>query len=596
MSLDGYAAGDIAAYAAAYGLPAPPLQNVLVDGASGSAGTNADEVTLDIELAFAAAPGLSKLLVYETPNNGQDASVLDCYNRIATDDAAKQMCTSWGSPEGQTSQATLSSENLIFQQMAAQGQSVFAAGGDNGAYDDGSTLSVDDPSSQPFVTGIGGTTLTLDSGGNYLSETVWVDPTDTTYSPYGSGSGGGFSKFWPVPAYQSGLLPTPSGRSVPDVSLNSDPNTGYSVYVGGNWTVFGGTSAAVPFWAGMAARVNQARAGLGLAPAGFLNPAIYQIGASAQYEAVFHDVTTGTNLYYPAKVGYDNATGWGTPVGSALIRALAGGLPAAQTGTVTGVVTAAETGLPIAGAMVTASSQAGSITEPGSATTDAAGNYTLSVPSGLALDIIVTAYAATGGRYAGAKNAASVTVGQSVALNFALHPAHTFAPGIQMISAPYDYTAVGDWATLLDLTPPLQTSDPRLIHWDPALSSYLFYPNGSAASLSPGRGYWVRFPASAYLHFDGTPVPASQPYSESLPAGWNQIADPFLAPVPLSALTANGVPLASNPLVPSPLYRYDTASGSYVALNLAAESLVPYAACWLYAAQPLTLTFPPPAP
>ena len=79
-----------------------PLQNVLVDGAAGTAGSGSDEVTLDIELAQALAPGLSRILVYETPNNGADQTYLDGYSRIATDNLAKQVSTSWGGPEDQT--------------------------------------------------------------------------------------------------------------------------------------------------------------------------------------------------------------------------------------------------------------------------------------------------------------------------------------------------------------------------------------------------------------------------------------------------------------------------------------------------------------
>ena len=273
FELDGYGAADVTAFAMDYGLPVPTLQNVLVDGATGSPGSSADEVTLDIELALAAAPGLSKVLVYETPNDGSDSALLDGYNRIATDNLAKQVSTSWGAPESQSSQALRDGENRIFQQMAAQGQSIFSAGGDDGAYDDGTVLSVDDPSSQPYVTGIGGTTLALGIGGSYASETVWSDATDTTYSSFGSGSGGGFSQVWPAPAYQS----APAARRPPAAAcrmspLNADPNTGYSIYYAGGWHVYGGTSAAVPFWAGLTARVNQARAAQGLGASRFSQP------------------------------------------------------------------------------------------------------------------------------------------------------------------------------------------------------------------------------------------------------------------------------------------------------------------------------------
>ena len=183
----------------------------------------------------------------------------------------------------------------------------------------------------------------------------------------------------------------------------------------------------------------------------------------------------------------------------------------------------------------------------GAATTDAGGNYTLSVPSGLSLDIAVSAYTVTSGRYAGAIHSVTLTPGQSAALPFALRPAQTFAPDIQMISAPFDYTTIGDFAFLFGLTPPLQNPTPRLVHWDPDLGSYLFYPAAAASTLEPGQGYWVKFPSTAYLHFDGVPVSTSQPFSLSLPAGWNQIADPFLSAVPVSTLTVNGTPLPSSP-------------------------------------------------
>ena len=242
FELDGYAPADIAAYEAAFGLPSTTLQNVLLDGSRGTPGVSADECTLDIELALAGAPGLSKIIVYEAPNDGLDATVLDLYSRIANDNLARQVATSWGAPEDQTDQATLNAENAIFQQMAAQGQSVFAASGDNGAYDDGSALSVDDPGSQPYVTGVGGTSLTLSAAGAaYVGETAWSDPTDISFSPRGSGTGGGVSKAWPAPAYQSGLISSPAGRSVPDVALDSDPNTGFPSTSGAP-----GTSMAAP--------------------------------------------------------------------------------------------------------------------------------------------------------------------------------------------------------------------------------------------------------------------------------------------------------------------------------------------------------------
>ena len=173
--LDGYTPADITQYENAYNLPQVPLQNILIGQADGSAGTGAGEVTLDIELMVALAPGAANILVYEGKNGTPDA--VDTYNRIATDNLAKEISTSWGIAEDEADAATINSEAAIFQQMAAQGQSLYAAAGDSGAYSDGQSLSVLDPASQPFVTGVGGTSLaTSGPGGAYQFETTWADP------------------------------------------------------------------------------------------------------------------------------------------------------------------------------------------------------------------------------------------------------------------------------------------------------------------------------------------------------------------------------------------------------------------------------------
>ncbi len=328
FELDGYTASDITAYENAYGLPNVPLQNVLVDGFNGlpTSGNGPAEVTLDIELQIALAPGASKVIVYEGPNS--DVSLVNLYNKIATDNLAKQISTSWGLAENSNSASVRNSENAAFQQMAAQGQSIYAASGDSGANDNGSSLSVDDPASQPYMVGVGGTALaTAGAGGAYKSETVWNNSG-------GGAGGGGISTVWPVPSYQSGLVGSASSkgsttaRNVPDVSLDADPYTGYSVYYNGGWTIYGGTSCASPLWAAFTALVNQRRAAAGSGPLGFANPPIYKIGAGAGYKNDFHDIADGsTNRFYPAVAGYDNATGWGTFNGANLLADLGGSLP-----------------------------------------------------------------------------------------------------------------------------------------------------------------------------------------------------------------------------------------------------------------------------
>ena len=327
FELDGYTASDISAYEAAYNLPVVPLVNILSGGASGlpSDSDGPIEVTLDIELMAALAPGATAIRVYEAPNT--EAGVLAAYGQIADDNSAKEVSSSWGLAEDESSPSNINAENIIFQQMAAQGQSMFAAAGDSGAYDDGSNLTVDDPASQPYVTGVGGTTLsTITRGGAYRAESTWGDPNEISDSPFGSGGGGGISAVWPLPDYQMGIagINQSSLRNVPDVSLDADPATGYAIYSNGGWGIEGGTSCAAPLWAAFTALVNQERQTNGEADLGFANPAIYAIGSGASYTSGFHDISdNSTNLFYHAVPGYDDATGWGSFDGANLLTLLA---------------------------------------------------------------------------------------------------------------------------------------------------------------------------------------------------------------------------------------------------------------------------------
>ena len=348
FELDGYAQSDIRAYEDAFGMPHVPLENVLVDSVNGSAGAGAVEVTLDIELLTALAPRADKVIVYEGPND--DAGILDTYNEIALENRAKEVSTSWGSSEPENTSSFLTSEYAIFSTMALQGQSVFAAAGDAGAYDNPKTpnaLAVDDPGSQPYVTAVGGTTLTTNGPGQtYVSETTWNTGSNDA-------GGGGISSKWSIPGYQSqpGVISNASRgsttmRNVPDVSLNADPQTGYAIYFGGGWTVYGGASTATPLWASFTALVNQQRRAAGQGYLGFANPAIYKAALGSNSPRDFHDIADGSSngrtdgdirgvmdpngtfnpltTGYPAVPGYDLATGWGTFRGAGLLADLTG--------------------------------------------------------------------------------------------------------------------------------------------------------------------------------------------------------------------------------------------------------------------------------
>jgi kumamolisin len=322
FELDGYTPSDITQYETTFSLPAVPISFIGVGGATNTPGSGATEVTLDLELLIALAPGMTQLLDYTGFNTESGRN--NTYNKIATDDIAKTISTSWGLDEQDTSPTEISAENVIFQRMASQGQSIYAAAGDDGAFDapsppstncDGSKLCVDNPASQPYVTGVGGTSLS----GSVAS------PTETTWNelsiPNGAG-GGGVSVVWPIPGYQLGVgtAASQTARNVPDVALNADPNTSpYAIYFGGSWISVGGTSAAAPLWAAVTALINQERATLGTGNFGFANANLYQLATSTSSSVVFHDVTTGNNGHYNAGTGYDNATGWGSFKGAGLI-------------------------------------------------------------------------------------------------------------------------------------------------------------------------------------------------------------------------------------------------------------------------------------
>lgn len=325
VELDGYIKSDIEAYAKHAGLPQPTLTDIYVGGYDGRI-IDKDaqvEVTMDIQLMHAIAPDAKEIRVFATENDSD--GLMSLWNEIANPSLGdkalvKTISCSWGIAERYMSPSELYAEHKLFQQMAAQGQTVFAAAGDDGAYDDGKHLGTDDPASQPYVVGVGGTSLYTNRNGVYGMETAWDD------------GGGGISACWPIPAYQKGLIQKASfgsttHRNVPDVASNADPATGHLVYVNGEWQSVGGTSAAAPIWAAFYAIVNQARADLEIAPIGFLLPHLYHVASQAPGTGAsaigLHDVLTGNNGYYPSVVGFDNSTGWGSFDAPVLLRTLA---------------------------------------------------------------------------------------------------------------------------------------------------------------------------------------------------------------------------------------------------------------------------------
>jgi kumamolisin len=306
----GYNPDDLTNYFSGLGLTPPTVVPVSVDGGANAPSTpdSADgEVCLDIEVAGAIAFG-AKIAVYFTPNT--DQGFIDAITTAVHDTTNNPsvISISWGGPESSWTQSALTALDNACASAGALGITITVAAGDDGSSDgvsDGSN-NVDFPASSPHVLACGGTRLVA-SGSTINSETVWNDGAN------GGATGGGFSVDFPVPTWQTGVIPaSSSGRGVPDVAGDASPTTGYNVLVDGQSEVVGGTSAVAPLWAALIALVNQMKGG----PVGFVNPTLYQ-AASA-----FNDITSGNNGSFSAGPGWDACTGLGSPNGSLIATAL----------------------------------------------------------------------------------------------------------------------------------------------------------------------------------------------------------------------------------------------------------------------------------
>jgi Pro-kumamolisin, activation domain len=341
-----YSASDVSAFQACYGTHVP----IITEPVDGGNSTVSVEGTTDIETIVGLAPRLSGILFYEVPDNASDDP--DEFSAIEINDGARVVNVSENVCEPVARAAgVISAEDSIFWAMAAQGQTVLVASGDTGAQGcipkgfvppAGATPSpsvdVNDPASQPWVTGVGGTNL------NGLGNMPWSPPSETAWG----GSGGGISQLWPMAPYQqhatapgviNGLSSgVPCGissvkglycREVPDVSANG--GQWFVVYYGGSWSGLGGTSLSAPIWSALIALIDDSSARCRKAAVGFINPSLYQLAASTP--ADFNQITPGgsNNDYgppgspYPATSGYDMVTGLGSPAGANLAQSLCGG-------------------------------------------------------------------------------------------------------------------------------------------------------------------------------------------------------------------------------------------------------------------------------
>lgn len=326
---------DLKVFDAAFGLPDPPsfkeyapLGKVKFDPTNSGMVSWAAETSLDVEWSHALAPDANIVLmtspVSETQGDQGMSEFLYLEKYAVSHNLGKIISQSWATTENTLfnhpgGRQILKNFETFYQQADGQGVTIFGSTGDSGVANpnvNGQIYpfpTVNFPASSPYITAVGGTSLMASIHGQYQSEAGW------------SGSGGGISQFFAEPAYQQAYLPSSDQqllngfRGLPDISFNADPNTPVLVFLSFipgqvGWYLFGGTSEGSPSWAGIIADGNQ-WAGR---PLGFINTALYQIGAGKAGATSYHDVLTGNNSQdgiqgYNAGPGWDPVTGLGSP-------------------------------------------------------------------------------------------------------------------------------------------------------------------------------------------------------------------------------------------------------------------------------------------
>lgn len=314
--IDEFQQSDLDAFADKYSLP--PFQvDVHRNGRWGDPDPPDDEANMDLEIAHAMAPAAKLVVYYSSPKNVQ---VLPMLQAMFSEQAGPStiVSSSIGTCETPDAQQAAQAEESLVRAAAVKGTSIFIASGDRGAYDctpdgDSDTLAVDLDGSLPDITSVGGTKVFLGENGGYAKEVAWGEPVEQW------GGNGGLSIFWQKPSWQVGPgvdnKYSNGMRQTPDVSANADSQTGWTVFSRGGLHRIGGTSAAAPFWAGVTALIDEVLVQQHHQTIGFANPGLYWMAQNAGSLPAppFHDVTAGTNLYYPATPGWDYATGLGSP-------------------------------------------------------------------------------------------------------------------------------------------------------------------------------------------------------------------------------------------------------------------------------------------
>jgi subtilase family serine protease len=321
IEIDRFDPHMLAAYAQKFSLPVFDVSVHSNRSAWGSPSSDQGEADLDLEIAHGIAPGAKEVVYYSAADEASVAAAEAAAYRAYPAGAIASISLGTCEVAGERDNAMVL--NDVTTRAAAENWSIFVSSGDRGAYGcvpdgDLNTLSVNVGAALPTVTAVGGTYALFNRSGGYVKEAAWGEPLEQW------GSGGGASMFWPLPSWQ--VAPgvrnqfSTGRRETPDISANADPESGWDVFAKGTEVAAGGTSAAAPFWAAITALIDQDLSMKSLRPVGFANPALYKFAQapSGLPSHPFHDVSLGTNLYYPATPAWDFATGLGTPDVAAL--------------------------------------------------------------------------------------------------------------------------------------------------------------------------------------------------------------------------------------------------------------------------------------
>jgi kumamolisin len=318
FEIDGYRQGDLDYWADRSGLPR--FTPTLIGGQPDKPG---GETPMDLEVAHAIAPDANLVVVNAFAFGGSTdyAQAGQMYQLADRQFPGAVWSTSLGiGCDRMPAPADLAPVQFAVQMAETHGTSAFMSSGDTAGLeckpfnDDWSTppgesdQGLNAVGSVPAMTDVGGTTVSTDADGAWMSEASWFD------SPMSQGSGGGVSRLFGRPGWQSTISSAwdSTHRLTPDVAADADPDSGVRIYYDGDWWSGGGTSQAAPIWAALTVLMNQFLLANGGQPVGELNPLLYRVAAGAARPA-FHDVILGGNAIYEAAPGYDLVTGLGTP-------------------------------------------------------------------------------------------------------------------------------------------------------------------------------------------------------------------------------------------------------------------------------------------